>query len=50
MHAMIRDIAQQVKWAGEWLDEKTWKLLLLGAAYGQRFVPNPFDPRSASCW
>jgi hypothetical protein len=45
LHAMIRDIADQVKWAGEFMDEDTWKLLLLGAAYGQRMVPNPLDPQ-----
>ena len=46
LHAAIRDIAEQVKWAGEYMDEDTWKLLLLGAAYGQRMVPNPLDPQS----
>jgi hypothetical protein len=45
LHAMIRDISEQVKWAGEYMDEETWKLLLLGAAYGQRMVPNPLDPQ-----
>jgi hypothetical protein len=44
LHAMLRDISEQVKWAGEYMDEKEWKLLMLGAAYGQRFVPNPLDP------
>jgi hypothetical protein len=46
LHAMIRDISEQVKWAGEYMDEETWKLLLLGAAYGQRMVPNPLDPQA----
>lgn len=42
MHAMIRDIANQVEWAGERMDEHEWKLLLLAAAYGQKIIPNPF--------
>lgn len=46
LHACIRDISEQVKWANDYMDEETWKLLLLGAAYGQRMVPNPLDPRS----
>jgi hypothetical protein len=46
LHAMIRDISEQVEWAGEFMDEETWKLLLLAAAYGQRFVPNPLDPQA----
>lgn len=41
-HAMIRDIAEQVEWAGEKMDEEEWKLLLLAAAHGQKIVPNPF--------
>lgn len=41
-HAMVRDISRQVKWADEWLDEEQWKRLILGAAYGQLVVPNPF--------
>jgi hypothetical protein len=45
LHAMIRDISEQVKWANDWMDEDAWKLLLLGAAYGQRMVPNPLDPQ-----
>lgn len=45
LHAAIRDISEQVKWAGEYMDEDTWKLLLMGAAYGQRMVPNPLDPQ-----
>jgi hypothetical protein len=45
LHAMIRDISEQVQWAGDWMDEEVWKLLLMGAAYGQQFVPNPLDPR-----
>lgn len=46
LHAMIGDIAGQVQWAGDWMDAETWKLLILGAAYGQKFVPNPFDPQA----
>lgn len=42
MHAMIGDIAEQVEWAGERMDEAEWKLLLLAAAYGQKIIPNPF--------
>jgi len=41
-HAMVRDIAQQVEWAGEKMDEEDWKRLLLASAYGQKVVPNPF--------
>jgi hypothetical protein len=39
---MVRDIARQVEWAGEMMDEHEWKLLILAAAYGQDVVPNPF--------
>lgn len=41
-HAMIRDIADQVEWAGERMDVHEWKLLLIAAAYGQKILPNPF--------
>lgn len=41
LHAMIRDISRQVKWAGEMMDEHEWKLIIFGGAYGQDFVPNP---------
>lgn len=41
-HAQLRDISRQVKWDGEMHDEKWWKFLVLGAAYGQHFVRNPF--------
>lgn len=44
-HAMVRDIARQVKWAGEMMDEGDWKRLLLAARYGQAVVPNPLDPQ-----
>jgi hypothetical protein len=40
-HAMVRDIAKQVKWAGELLGEEDWKRLLLAAKFGQKVVPNP---------
>lgn len=43
LHAMIRDISEQLPWAGEFRDEEYWKRLILGAAYGQDVVPNPFD-------
>jgi hypothetical protein len=46
LHAMIRDIAKQVRFDGEWWDEKEWKLFLFAAAFGQRVVKNPFDNRS----
>lgn len=42
LHAMIRDISRQVEWDGERHDEAWWKFILLGAAYGQHFVRNPF--------
>lgn len=41
-HAMIRDIADQVEWAGERMDTEDWKRLILASAYGQKCVPNPF--------
>jgi hypothetical protein len=40
-HAVVRDIAAQVKWAGDWMDEEDWKRILLAAKYGQEVVPNP---------
>jgi NinB protein len=40
-HAMVRDIAHQVTWAGERLGEEDWKRLLLAAKFGQKVVPNP---------
>ncbi len=43
-HAMVRDIARQVEWAGEMIDEEDWKRLLLAAKYEQKVVPNPLDP------
>ena len=41
-HAMLGDIAKQVKWDGEHHDKEWWKFIILGAAYGQHFVSNPF--------
>lgn len=40
-HAMVRDIARQLDWAGEKLGEEDWKRLLLAAKFGQKVVPNP---------
>lgn len=40
-HAMVRDIAKQVEWAGGKLNEEDWKRLLLAGKFGQRVVPNP---------
>jgi len=42
-HAMVRDIANQVEWAGAFMDEHEWKLLILAAAYGQDVIPSPFS-------
>ncbi len=41
-HAMCRDLAAQVQWAGALMDEETWKRILLAAQFEQRIVPNPF--------
>ena len=43
-HRMVRDIARQVKWAGEFIHEEDFKRLLLAAKFGQKVVPNPLDP------
>ena len=40
-HAMLGDIAKQVKWADEFIDAEDWKRLMLAAKYQQRIVPNP---------
>lgn len=40
-HAMVRDIAKQVTWAGQRWDEEQWKRILLGAKFGQAVVPDP---------
>jgi hypothetical protein len=42
-HAMVRDIAEQLEWAGQKMDEEDWKRLLLAAKYEQEVVPNPLD-------
>jgi sugar phosphate isomerase/epimerase len=40
-HAMCRDIAKHVEWAGrKWSDEE-WKRIFLGAKFGQAVVPCP---------
>lgn len=41
-HAMIRDIARQVPFAGEMIDEAEWKLFIFAGFYGQDVVQNPF--------
>jgi hypothetical protein len=46
LHAMIRDISNQVRFDGERWDVDEWKLFLFAAAFGQRVVKNPFDNRS----
>lgn len=40
-HSMVRDIAKQVEWAGEKLNDEDWKRLLLAAKFDQKVVPNP---------
>lgn len=41
LHAMIRDIARQVPWQGEMMDESEWKLIIFAGAYGQDVITNP---------
>lgn len=41
-HAMCRDIANHVEWAGSKWNDEDWKRLFLGAKFGQPVVPNPF--------
>ena len=41
-HAMCRDIARHVEWAGQKWNDEDWKRLFLGAKFGQPVVPNPF--------
>lgn len=42
-HAMCRDIAKQVTWAGrKWTDEE-WKRIFLGAKFGQKVIPCPLN-------
>lgn len=45
-HALISDVADQVKWAGDWMDVEDWKRMFLAAAHGQMTKPNPFDPQA----
>lgn len=45
-HKMVRTIAEQLKWAGDFMDEEDWKRLFLAAAHGQKMVPNPLDPQA----
>lgn len=40
-HAMCRDIARQLEWAGRRWSEEDWKRILLAAKFGQDIVPNP---------
>lgn len=40
-HAMVRDIAKQVKWADQKWGEEDWKRLLLAARFEQQVVPSP---------
>lgn len=42
LHAMCRDIARQMQWAGRKWGEEDWKRILLAAKFGQSFVPSPF--------
>lgn len=44
-HAMVGDIAAQVKWAGEFMEPEDWKRIFLAAQYGQKVVPNPINPQ-----
>lgn len=40
-HAMCRDIAKHVEWAGRKWSEEDWKRILLAAKFEQAVVPNP---------
>jgi hypothetical protein len=40
-HAMCRDIAKYVVWAGRKWSEEDWKRIFLGAKFGQAVVPCP---------
>jgi hypothetical protein len=40
-HAMCRDIARCVEWAGRKWSEEDWKRILLAAKFEQAVVPNP---------
>jgi hypothetical protein len=41
-HAMVRDIAKQLTWAGQRWGEEDWKRILLAAKFDQKVVPSPF--------
>ena len=41
-HAMCRDVAKQVVWAGHKWGEEDWKRLFLAAKFEQEVVPSPF--------
>jgi hypothetical protein len=41
-HAMCRDLAKQLTWAGSRWGEEDWKRLLLAAKFEQKVVPSPF--------
>lgn len=41
-HAMVRDIAKQLKWANQRWGEEDWKRILLAAKFEQHVVPSPF--------
>lgn len=45
-HKLVGQIADQVKWAGDYMDPEDWKRLFLASAYGQKMVPNPLDPQA----
>ena len=45
-HSLVRQISEQVEWAGAEMDFEDWKRLFLAAAHGQQTVPNPFDPHA----
>jgi hypothetical protein len=40
-HALVTDIANQLRWNGEKWDAETWKRLLLAAKFGQTVMTNP---------
>jgi hypothetical protein len=41
-HAMCRDFARQMTWAGRKWSEDDWKKIFLGGKFGQTFVQSPF--------
>lgn len=38
LHASIRDVAEQVEWAGGYLSEEDWKRIFVASLYGQKVV------------